>query len=63
MLETISKLIDCFQAFFKKIHNVQLNLSKTATLKKTKNWFSRPSIAYAGRKYCRMLQGDHSAIL
>ena len=34
-----------------------------ATLKKTKNWFSRPIIANAGQKYCRMLHGEHSAIL
>ena len=31
-------------------------MCKTATLKKTTNWFSRPIIAYAGQKYCKMLQ-------
>ena len=39
---------------------VQQSLSKTATLKKTNDWFSRPIIAYAGQKYSRMM---HSAIL
>ena len=29
--------------------------------KKTKNWFSRS--LNAGQKYCRMFQGEHSAIL
>ena len=54
---------------------VQLNLCKTATFKKTKNWFSIPIMALfrskvsdqlslnAGQKYCRMLQEEHSAIL
>ena len=29
-----------------------------------KNWISRPIIILnAGQKYCRMLQGEHSAIL
>ena len=32
-----------------------LKLSKTATLKKTKNCFSRPIIANEGQKYCRIL--------
>ena len=31
--------------------------------KKTKYWFSRPITFNAGQKYCRMLQGEHSAIL
>ena len=30
--------------FLKLSNNLQLNLSKTATLKKTTNWFSRPVI-------------------
>ena len=34
-----------------------------ATLKKTENWFLRPILLNAGQKYCRMLQGEHSAIL
>ena len=34
-----------------------------ATLKKITNWFLRPIIANRGQKYCRMLQGEHSAIL
>ena len=34
-----------------------------ATLKETENWFSRPILLNAGLKYCRMLQGEHSAIL
>ena len=36
---------------------------KTATFKKTENWFSRPLSLNAGQKHCRMLQGEHSAIL
>ena len=32
-------------------------------LKKTKNWFSRRILLNAGQKYCRMFQGEHSAIL
>ena len=32
-----------------------------ASLKKTENWFSRS--LNAGQKYCRMLQGERSAIL
>ena len=34
-----------------------------ATLKKTKNWLSRPIMLNAGQKYCRILQVEHSAIL
>ena len=34
-----------------------------ATIKKTENWFLRPIIAKCRSKYCRMLQGEHSAIL
>ena len=38
--------------------------TKAATLKKTKHCFSRPIISLnAGQTYCRMLQGEHSAIL
>ena len=33
------------------------------TLKKTKNWFSILILLNAGQKYCRMLQGEHSAKL
>ena len=45
---------------------LQQNLCKTATLKKTKNWFSKfqyKLLLNAGQKYCRMLQREHSAIL
>ena len=34
-----------------------------AILKKTKNWFQDQLSLIAGYKYCRMLQGEHSAIL
>ena len=30
--------------------------------KKTKHWFSDQLLLNAGQKYCRMLQGEHSAI-
>ena len=43
--------------------SLQENLCKTATLKKADNWFLRPIIANGCQKYCRMLQGEHSAIL
>ena len=33
------------------------------SLKQTDNWFSRPISTNVGQKYCRMLQGEHSAIL
>ena len=36
---------------------------KTATLKMTENWFQDQLSLNAGQKYCRMLQGEHSAIL
>ena len=35
---------------------IQKNLSKAATQKEDRNWFSIPIIAYGGQKYCRMLQ-------
>ena len=38
-------------------------MSKTATLKKTKNSFQDQLSLNAGQKYCRMLKGEHSAIL
>ena len=44
-------------------YNVQLNLCKTAALKKTKNGFQDRVSLNAGQKYCRMLQRKHSAIL
>ena len=34
-----------------------------STLKKTKKWFPRLLSLNAGQKYCKMLQGEHSAIL
>ena len=36
---------------------------KMATLQKTTNWFLDLLSFNAGQKYCRMLQGEHSAIL
>ena len=38
----------------------------TVTLKTTENWFSRPKDQVslnAGQKYCRVLEGAHSALL
>ena len=61
-----------YNIFLRFIHGVLnscKNLSKTVTLKKTKNWFSRPIINFldqlslnAGQKYFRMLQMEHSEI-
>ena len=34
-----------------------------ATQKEDQNWVSRPISLNAGQKYCRMLQGEHSAML
>ena len=42
---------------------IQLNLSKTATLKKTKTGFQDQLLLNGGQTYCRMLRGEHSAIL
>ena len=39
------------------------NLSKVATKKKTKIGFQDLLLHNAGEKYCRMLQGERSAIL
>ena len=39
-----------------------MKVSKTATLKKTKNGFQEQLQLNASQKYCRMLQGEHSAI-
>ena len=36
---------------------------KRVTLKKTENWFQDQLALNAGQKYCRMLHGEHSAIL
>ena len=41
---------------------IQSNLCKAATLKKTKNGFQDQLSLNTGQKYCRMLQGEHSAI-
>ena len=59
--------------YMQKKTQIQYNLSKTATLEKTKNCFSRLRLTQfkrirqcskdAGRTYFRMLQGEHSAIL
>ena len=38
-------------------------MSKTATLKRPKIGFQDQLLFNAGQKYCRMLQGMHSAIL
>ena len=43
--------------------NIQLNLCKTATLKKTEIGFQNQLWLNAGQKYCRMLPGEYSAIL
>ena len=47
------------------IKNLQTNYNKNlSTLKKTKNWFWRLKLSLnASQKYCRMLQGEHSAML
>ena len=45
------------------LYHLQQNLCKTATLKKPQNWFSILISLNAGLRYCRMLQGEHSAIL
>ena len=42
---------------------LQYNLSKAAISKKTKIGFQDRLSLHAGQKYCRMLQGEHSAIL
>ena len=42
---------------------ITVNLCKTATLKKTRICFQDQLSLNAGQKYCRMLQGEHSAIL
>ena len=42
---------------------VQKNLCKTTTLKRPKISFQDQLLLNAGQKYCRMLQGEHSAIL
>ena len=39
------------------------NLSKTATLKRPSFVFQDELSLNAGQKYCRMLQGEHSAII
>ena len=48
---------------YKHKNGIQSNLSKTATLKKTKIVFQDQLSLNAGQKYCIMLQGEHSAIL
>ena len=42
---------------------IQLNLCKAATFKKIKNWFQDKLSLNVGQNYCRMLHGEHSAIL
>ena len=42
---------------------IQQILFKMATLKKTKFGFQDQISLNAGQKYCRMLQGEHSAII
>ena len=43
--------------------HIQYNLSKTATLKKTKIGFQDQSWRNAGQKHCRILQREHSTIV
>ena len=43
--------------------SLQLNLSKMVTLKRPKIVFQYQLLLNAGQKYCRMLHGEHSAIL
>ena len=54
-------------SFYLKAVVVCFKYSKTclkqSLKKKTKNWFSDQLLFNAGQKYCRMLQGEHSAIL
>ena len=45
---------------------LQQNLCNAATLKNIENWFGLVDqliLLNAGQKYCRMLQGEHSAVL
>ena len=51
-----------FLVIFIHIH-LQYNLSSTATQKNTKIGFQYRLSLNAGHKYCRLLQGEHSAIL
>ena len=41
----------------------EMDLCKTDTLKNTENSFQDKLSLNAGQKYCKMLQGEHSAIL
>ena len=43
-------------------NEIQLNLYKTATLKKPKNCFQYQLSLNAGHMHCRMFQREHSAI-
>ena len=53
-----------FFVMFCNIHlNVQYNLCKTTSQKKPKIGLQDQLSLNAGQKYCRMLQGEHSAIL
>ena len=47
----------------KRSNNVQKKRCKMATLKKKKNGFQYQLLLNAGQKFCRMLQGEHSAML
>ena len=51
--------LDHFQGGSKGKNKYYFAYSKTATLKKTQNWFSKPGELKlnAGQKNCRMLQG------
>ena len=40
-----------------------VKMCKTATLKSPKTGVEDPLSLNAGQKYCRMLQGEHSAVL
>ena len=66
--QTLNKLGGSLLQLTKTINwPISLIYSKTGLkqpLKKnTKNWFSIQRSLNAGQKYCRMLQGEHSAIL
>ena len=47
----------------KEPQNTQHNMCETATIKRPKIGFQDQLSVNAGQKHCRMLQGEHSAIL
>ena len=64
-LSPLDTQIDTFSGFF--LPQIKLNTGKTCLKrplkKKTKIGFQDQSSLNAGQKYCRMFQGEHSAIL